>query len=119
MPIIIKNLKIIFFALIGSFCFILPVESKPPPENGYLREYYSNNNLRIEYRYKKGNLTRKRVFHRNGNKFLEDKYKNNVPYIKKSFYENGKLKTIWKKKDAITKHYDEKGKLKYIIQHSK
>ena len=85
------------------------------PRNGALREFYPSGQIRIEFRYKRGLLVRKKAWYQDGHLLLDYRYKNGEPILKKDYYENGRLKSIWVRKTGILKFYHADGKLKAVV----
>ncbi len=90
-------------------------EAKPSPRNGVIREYYASRRIRLEFRYKNGQLIRKRFWHKNGRLMSDYLYRDGKPVKKRDFYDNGRLKSLWTKKSGVLKIFDEDGSIRASI----
>ena len=108
-----KNILVIFllFNLIPAVIW-----AAPNPDNGTVREYYPNGNLRLENKFRDEKIVRHRTFYENGRLLGEWRYKDGILYKTKFFYENGQPKSVWTKKSGETRLYESDGKLKTILQ---
>ncbi|MCR4336911.1 MAG: hypothetical protein NUV91_03810 [Candidatus Omnitrophica bacterium] len=106
----------IFVFIIFFFLGITPsAESRPNPGNGYVREYHPNGKLRLELRFKKEQLIRKRAFYKNGEPFFDYEYRNGQLIRRRFFHENGRLKSLWTQDSNETRFYESNGELKTVV----
>lgn len=88
-------------------------------QEGLVKGYYENGQLRYEKNYKDGKLNGlTKIYLENGQLNLEGNYKDGkMNGYQKKWYENGQLKHEYNYKggfEGLFKTYDEKGKLKSV-----